>query len=313
MRLRRSHAVLIAALCAALGVGCHRRAAADRGTEEAPAPKPSGDVARPIGKSDPPSPTVEEKKPNREPPPAPVDLSPLNNEVAALEMLYQFQITPAQLEQIAKLAPKTARPAPLAKAIQVSTDFRKALEELHAALATQDDEKIGPLSARVEELRTAERPDLEDFEITDAARKEVPTIFASLSARQVASYVSDFASDFPDPRDKLLDALDEVRKLPGREWEDLRDEISGQVGWLVAGLDTEAEEKVAKQAAALLNRSRGLTEEQMKAQRAELEKQIDAITGKVGPSDVIRHFVERTLAELLSNPRLAAAVEARMQ
>jgi hypothetical protein len=252
-------------------------------------------------------------KPPKEPEGAKGDFNSLNLEVTALEMLYQFRITRSQLEQLAKLAPRTARPMPAAREVTVSADFARTLKDLRAALVAHEDDDIADLSARLDKLRAAESPEFDEVEIGDGARKHTPGLLRQLSARQVASYLADFADEFPDPLEKVLDAFDDVRKLPAKEWEPLRDEVAGQVGWLVAGLDAAAEEKVAKQVAELLNRVRGLGDEEFKAKRAELEKSAERLAGQAGPTEVIRHFVERSLAELLSNPRLAAAVEARLK
>jgi hypothetical protein len=63
----------------------------------------------------------------------------------------------------------------------------------------------------------------------------------------------------------------------------------------------------------LLIQVRALTEEEFKAQRPELEKMARAIVGDLSPLDVLRHALVQDLAELLSNPRLAAAIDARLK
>jgi hypothetical protein len=256
---------------------------------------------------------AEADKQAMEAPVAKTDLNPLYLEVNALEMLYQLRITRPQLEQLAKLAPTTAGPAPAPREVVVSAQLATALKKLHDAFLDNDDDAVGSLSGEIEDLRSKENPEFDEVAITDEARKQVPALLRSLSARQVASYVTDYADDFPDPREKLVDALDEIRKLPAREWEEVRDEVAGQVGWLVAGLDVAAEQKVATRVVELLNRVKGLKDDEYKAMRAALERASSDIVGNVGPTDVIRHFVERSLAELLSNPRLASAVAGRLR
>jgi hypothetical protein len=258
------------------------------------------------------APIPKPRKPPREAPP-PQDVNPLNLEVTALEMLYQFQVSKAQLEQLARLAPTTTAAPPAARAIEVSAEYLSALQELHAALAENDDDRVARASGSMEKVRANESPDFDEVDITAAARKHTPAVLRRLGANQVASYLVDYADEFPDPRQKLLDALDVVRKSPGREWEERRDEVAGQVGWLVGGLEIAAEEKVSRDVAQLLNRVHAMKDDEYTAARAELEKAIDTIISAAGPTDVIRHFVERSLAELLSNPRLAAAVKLRLE
>lgn len=241
------------------------------------------------------------------------DINNLNLEVSALEMLDQLKLTRPQLERLAKLAPMTAHKAPPSRSIKVSAEYRKALNDLRAALIDEDEERVADLTLTLDELRDKENPDFDEVEITDAARRHTAEVLRGLGARQVMGFLADFAEEFPDPREKLIDAFEDVRKLPEKEWEELRDEVAGQVGWLVAGFDNAAEGKVRQRVKDLLNRVRRMKEEEYTAKETELEKAAQIAVGNVGPTEVIRHFTERSLAELLSNPRLSVAVEARLK
>jgi hypothetical protein len=259
------------------------------------------------------APVTRPRKPPRDNLPTPADINPLNLEVTALEMLYQFQVTRPQLEQLAKLAPTTVAPAPSTLQVQVSAEYVASLKELHAALAENEDDRIAKASSAMEKIRAEENAEFEEVDITAKARERTAEFLRSLSPQQVTSYLVDYADEFPVPRQKILDALEEVRKAAGRDWEERRDEVAGQVGWLVGGLDVEAEDKVRRQVAQLLNRVHAMKDEEFNAALPGLEKSIDGIVGAAGPTDVIRHFVERSLAELLSNPRLKEAVKLRLE
>jgi hypothetical protein len=242
------------------------------------------------------------------------DPSDLSLEVTALQMMHQLQITQSQLEALVKIAGTTAMEAPAHREVKIGAKLRKALLDLRDALLEGDDDRIAELNATLEELREKEKPEFDDFiEITDAARKQVAEFLRRLSARQVALYVSDFAEEFPDPREQLAEGFDVARTQTGKDWQDLRDEVAEQVAGLVAGLDPVAEGKVKEQVVALLNRVHRLKPEEYKAQRQELDKAAQQIIGKAGPTDFMRHFVERTVAELLSNPRLPTVAEARLK
>lgn len=242
------------------------------------------------------------------------DANVLSMEVIALQALHQLQPTPEQLEELKRLAATTAEKVGPRRQVEVSDKFHKALAELRDALVEGKEERIDELNRALDQMREKEKPDLDDFtEISDAARREAPALLRKFSARQAAGFLADYAADFPDPVEMLTGACEEVRKLSRREWGGLRDDVAEQVGWLVAGLDGEAEEKVREQAAALLTRARNLKEDDFKKQRPQLEKAARELAGKVGPTDVHRHFLEHALAEVLSNPRLAAAAEARLK
>jgi hypothetical protein len=241
------------------------------------------------------------------------DVGDLNLEVTALQVLYDLQVTPAQLKELAELAPKTASAPGPRKEVKVSAEYRRALTRLSDALAENREEGVEDLLTGLDKLRDKESPEFDDVEISDGARKAAPGLLRKLSARQVVAYAAVLGSNFPDPGEKLLGALEKSRELTGKEWRNLRDAVADDVGWLVAGLDVEAEERVREQALALLNKSARLTAREHLDQKADLEKTARALVGKVGPTDVVRNYMERNLAELLSNPRLAAAVALRQR
>ena len=107
--------------------------------------------------------------------------------------------------------------------------------------------------------------------------------------------------------------MNKVRGLKDEQWKQLRDEVSEEVARLVAGLDTEKAGHVSDRVVQLLIQVRALKDDEFKKERPELEKTARQIVGEVGPLDVLRHAVERSLADLLSNPRLAAAIDARLK
>jgi hypothetical protein len=242
------------------------------------------------------------------------DILSLHYEVSALETINHLKLTRSQLEQLRKLAATTAHKTTPVRAVKATQEFEKTLKDLRDALLDDNEGRVAALTLALDDLREKEEvPEFEDVALTTEARKRTPEVLRGLSARQLMGFLADFGEDFPDPRDKLEEAFDEIRDANGKDWEELRDETAGQVAWLIAGLDAAAEGKIRPRVVALLNRVHPMKDEEFTAKQEELLKQVDEIVGKVGPLDVIRHFAERSLAELLSNPRLAAAAEARMK
>jgi hypothetical protein len=121
------------------------------------------------------------------------------------------------------------------------------------------------------------------------------------------------ADEIPEPVECLLEALGKVRDVDPKEWKHLRETISEEVGRGVAGLDVEKASQVGDKVIQLLIHSRALKAEEFKSERPELEKAARAIVGNLSPLDVLRHALVQDLAELLSNPRLVAAVDARLK
>jgi hypothetical protein len=300
--MRRIRCLVFVVLPLASFTACSKVHPTAKATEEAtPAPQERPLV---VAANTPAEPPVAEKKKIS-------DVTNLHWEVTALETIAQLKLTRPQLEHLAKLAAATAGKRSAAHPPQVSAEYQKTLQNLHAALLDDNEARIADETLTLEELRDKENPDFEEVEITAAARRQTPELLRTLGARQVMGYLADFADEFPDPRDKLDDAIEEIRQT--KEWQELRDEVAGQVAWLEAGLDSAAETKVRQRVVELLNRVHKMSDDEYKKQEDELARQIDSIAGKVGPTEVIRHFLERSLAELLSNPRLSAAVAARLQ
>jgi hypothetical protein len=240
------------------------------------------------------------------------DPNDLSLEVAALQTLRSLKLTPAQLDALAELARdaslKDDRKRDPAKA---SDEYRKALADLRDALARGDEDKLDERTKAADDA-LSDDDDLDDaVEPTAAARKRAPEFLRRLTARQVASYLADHRDDPADPLETLTAALDDARKLTGNEWDEKRDATVGALSWLVAGADAEAADRVGGQVRELLDRAHRLKGEEFKAQRDDLADEAKRIVGDGGPVEVIRHYTEWGLAELLSNPRLAAAVEVR--
>lgn len=243
---------------------------------------------------------------------AKVSVPELSMEVAALQALVQFGITPEQMAYLRKLAPETMSETGARPAAKVSSEYRRTLMALRDALAkSTEPDRIGELQERLEKLRDTEAPDLDDgVEITDAAREKAPAVLQRLSARQVAGFLAAYGDDFPDPGERLQAALQQVRELSDKDWKETRDVISADVSRLVAGLDPEKCEEVANQVVQLLIKVRAFKPEDLKQHQAELEAEARRIVGKQGPFEILRHATLHALAELLSNPRLTAALDA---
>ena len=240
--------------------------------------------------------------------------SELKLEVQVLQALYRFQMTPAQMRFLATLAPRTA-PAPRhRKPGEVSDDYRQLLLDLRGALLdVNDEENVDSLEDKLDQLTEDEKPALDDdIEMSREARKSAPDVLRRLKPSQLAHYLGYVEDDVADPHERLRDGLAQVRAAPEDEWEAKRDEIAEEVGWLVVGVDLKNSGRITARAAAILSKARGLSAEDHKKQRLELEREADTIVGDVGPATVLEHTIEHALAELLSNPRLASALAARL-
>lgn len=241
-------------------------------------------------------------------------LNYLSQEVAALHVLYNLQFEKPQLENLKKIAAKTVD-APGRRQPLGSDKLRDILVKLRAVLAKADDEElIDKTYAEYDALVAKEKPSLDDiFDITDEARAQAPNVVRLMTPGQVAEYLAIFAETTPDPFDLLRQALSDVRTLKEDEWKLYRVEIADEIAWMLAGVDADKGEDLANKAVQLLIVSRGMNDDDFKRNQPMLETKIRDLVGKVGPIDVLRHLMEYHLADLLSNPRLIAAVELKLK
>jgi hypothetical protein len=244
-----------------------------------------------------------------------IDLNDVSLEINALQTLYQLNLSDAQLRQLQTWAPQTARNGQKREPAKASKDYRDKLVQLRAALLDASEaDKIDQLNEDLDELRDAEKPTVDDgVELSAGARKKAPDALRLLKVQQFTAYVAMLGDDLADPLDRLLDALPNVRTIKGDEWKQRRPEIVEEIVRRAAGVDAEKAEKLDDQITVLLSRAHSLTEAEFTAKRPKLEKTARDLLGDIGPLDVVRMTVERNLAELLSNPRLTAVLNARLK
>jgi hypothetical protein len=238
--------------------------------------------------------------------------SELALEINVLRTLYYLQATTEQAETIRKLAKDTAGPAKKRKKSKVSAEYRRLMEEVRDALVEDDEERVETLEDQLEEKSITETPEIDDsVEITDAARKRAPKVLRLLRAHQAAGFFGMHADQIADPGERLQEALAKVRGWKLDEWQEQRDALGDELGVLVAGVDREKFTKARDAVIDLLARARTMKDDEYETQRGELEREAKKLTAQLGPTDVLRHFLENALAEMLSNPRLEVALRAR--
>ncbi len=243
-----------------------------------------------------------------EKPPAAAELM---QDITILQTLYALRLSPEQRKALHTLARQTAaRPRP-PQEVKVSAELQRTLVQLREALVKEDEDQVEKLGEKLDKLRKAEKVTFDDeVELTEAARRRASEALKLLTGRQVAAYLGATADDIQDPVALVIDALAKVRSMSDDDWKELRDDVADRVALLVAGLDDERADEVSERVAAILIEAHNLSDEQFKTRRPGLEKEARKVRGDLGPTDVLRNILERTLAEVLSNPRLPAALEA---
>jgi hypothetical protein len=238
-------------------------------------------------------------------------LTEFSLEVQALLFLHKFDLTPQQMGALRKVALTTASKEVAPS--KGSEQMRKILSDLRDALLKdqRDDGQIADLEQRMDDWKENEDVD-DDVEITIAARRRAPEVLCLLTPRQVTNYLNEFADTLPDPLERLLEALDKVTTLNDDEWKELREDIVEEVSWLMGGLDKKKAKLVGDKVDQWLVQVRFLKDRDFTKRRAELEAAARRFVAQVPPTAVLHHIAERGVAEMLSNPRLIAAIDARL-
>ncbi len=247
--------------------------------------------------------------PSKAVPAGPTDLNELSLEVAALKMLHRLQVTPEQLQVLARTGGLAAG-KDMRQPTKVTGRYRKALVDLRAALILGAEKEIDAMHDRLDELETEEHPDLDDgIEISARARPLAGEFLRLLTPRQVMHFLAE-REEVPDLRMLILTAGVKGRSLAAEAWKELRDEAAEEAADLLAGV-REAEHKRAVEAVtALLEAGRRSRETDLEKLKKDADAALARLVAGRGPLDLLRNVLERDLAELLSNPRMTAAVRA---
>jgi hypothetical protein len=240
---------------------------------------------------------------------APADLNDLSLRVTALTTLHDFDLLPDQLQALRTLTAGAADAHPRAPA-KATPKLATALRELHDELLKPDGERLGELSARVDDLLDDKGVDLDDaVRTTDAARAKAPDFARRLKASQVAAYLANHAADVADPVEQMTGALAEAREDPDNFDDADAQALADDVARLVAGRDAAKVKQVSAQVLAWLKSARAIKDDEFAAKQSALEESARRIIGDVPPMDVLKNWLEGEVAELLSNPQLATAID----
>jgi hypothetical protein len=237
------------------------------------------------------------------------ELVSLKLEVDALEKLHHLELNAKQLQSMLTLAEKSAAKAPAVQEVHAGAEYQQTLKSLHDALLAQEVDRIRELSDKLDELHEKESVSIDDtFEMTEASMAAASQAFKLLSAAQIVAYLASLEDEVPDPAERLLSALEEGAELGDDEWKELRDGTAEEISWLVAGFKTETAVRVKKTVTDWLDRNHRFKGAELTKQWPALEKGAHQLVGNVSSLTVLQHYMERELAELLSNPQTASAL-----
>lgn len=243
---------------------------------------------------------------------APADVNDLSLRLAAMGTIYDLDLSESQLAAVKTLSGGAADPKH--RDAGKSTDkLTAAMKDLYAALTSQDHEKVASLRAQVDELMDDDVVDLDDdVTTTEIARSKAAGASKLLKASQIAAYLADHADEVADPVEQLmstlLEATDPDAEDPDTEIADTTEAVSR----LVAGMDSARAKQVADQITNWFKAGKAIKPEDLPARRDAFEASAKKMVGDVSAMQVLSNYIDGEMAELLSNPQLAGAIEATL-
>jgi hypothetical protein len=249
------------------------------------------------------------KPPKAQPaPPQKQAVEELEYQVAALKLLRELDPSSEQVQAITAAAKSSAgKPGAIPAA---PAEYKTALSEYADALADGDEDKIDTAEDKVDDLRDSLKVEpLPDIAPTEGARSAADKIVALLTPAQLANYIAEHADEVPGPVQTLLDAADQSRSSSGDDFAALKSEAAGQFAMLVAGVSTADAGPVESAAAAWLEQIKAMSDKQYDAGLDERTRQVKAMAHGVDSFVVLRHWMDREMVDLLSNPQLSSAAK----
>jgi hypothetical protein len=234
-------------------------------------------------------------------------------QVAALVQIQDFQFTAEQLKDLKKIAGELT-PGKVTSAGRLRADYSVALSEYRRALIEGDPEKMATAQQKVQEARDKEKIDPEPtIEISATARRRASEVLDLLTPVQVAGYIANHVDEVPDPVQTMLDSLEELPGKSDAEYETMKKSVTELVAILMHGMNSSEQSQTIEKVGAWLDSARAINETELASHHTVLEKAARDIVGHTNSMDCLRHWIERDLADLLSNPDLPRVLTERIR
>jgi len=248
----------------------------------------------------------------------PEELVAVNDRVNAFEAIDAYEFTPAQIKALQKITfdlnvPERHIPDP--KPSKALSQYRTKLNELAEALESGKarESELDPLKEKVDDLADAADYDSPAApEPSEFAKKAAVNFAQQLRANQLASSISLFAEQVVDPVVLAREAAEARKSAKGEnQWSSVRDGAASEIGYLLAGRDVAGAKAVAEKVSVWLDANPDAESPVPEPKRLAVEQSAAKMLGDYDSWQVLRHWTERDLARVLSNPQLAAALKAR--
>jgi hypothetical protein len=217
-------------------------------------------------------------------------------------------------------------------------NYKRVLAELRIAYIAGQDDRIIDLTDQLDELADDGDIELDDgITLTVNAKKICHQTAYHSTPECIVNYLNSYGKEFPSPINMIGKAF--IERGPSQKIsKETKAFMLKELSWQLCGYphyntkdkkkeeDLEKKEKERKQElekrmGALIDKAGEMTPEKCKEEwmakgslRTEYDKMKREVLGAENPDyfDVLRHVIQQDMAELLSNPRLIPAMEARV-
>ena len=244
----------------------------------------------------------------------PDSIASLELQVAALTTIDELELTGDQIAALQNMAADTADDSLDVSPTSGNTSmaYRRAIFALRDALASGDEQRIAQTQSDMDKLRRRQNilPQATVTE-TDQAKKKAYAAVSILTAGQYANYIAIHATEVPDAAETILDALDRCQTGADDDYQAMREEAAQQVAMLMNGPNDRMSKRTIANVSRLLDQARNMSSADFQANRDELYQSARNLTRLAKPDLEVRNWMERQMADLLSNPQLSRALSAR--
>ena len=214
--------------------------------------------------------------------------------------------------------------------------YKKVLVELRLAYIAGQDDRIIDLSDQLEELAEDGFIELDDaVTITENAKKICHQTAFHATPESIVSYLNSYGKGLPSPYNMIGKVF--IERAPGQKIsKDDKDYLLKELSYLLCGYpqfsndktkeeellkkDKQKKEDLYKRMSPIIDKASAMTPDQCVKEwglKGSLRIEYDTMKREVlglGTDyfDVLRHLMQQDMAELLSNPRLIPAMDARV-
>jgi hypothetical protein len=214
--------------------------------------------------------------------------------------------------------------------------YKKVLNELRIAYIAGQDDRIVDLTDQLDELNGDDSIELDDVVTPTENAKKIchQTAFHS-TPESIVNYLNSYGKGLPSPINMIGKVF--IERNGAKISDESKKYLLKELNYLLCGYphysndkkkeeellakDKQRKDEIQKRMTVIIDKASDLTPEQCKKEwmargtlRLDYEKMKREVLGAENPDyfDVLRHIMQQDMAELLSNPRLIEAMDARV-